>query len=287
MSKYRSYETRHTIRPVSIYVSGLHPCIEQRDLSSICSPFGEVVSCLILCEKSGMSRRSGFVNFKDRESAERAVEGLNGKTVGVPNKKNVMHLRVTLQQSRGVSRKKDQLEKKGQKRCGGSDEAPHVVDLSAAVSTLDLQDRCPDNMPDPGESVSDEKSDAAAIPEYVPEVRPERTKWTISPMPRSRAKPKNVPYERSAPRDRPRVPQTVKSESTEDVENQSEKMLRSQILAQVKLVFPSQSAENWDKIFSIVTTLRPPHVLADGLKSGQIRQWIRDAHQLILKNYYE
>lgn len=289
VTKYYPHEIRQKIRPVSICVSGLHPSAIARDLLSICLPFGEVVSCSILCGKSGVSRGIGFVNFRDRESAKRAVEGLNDKTVRVPYSRNVMHLRVTLQQSRGVSRKKDQLEKKGHERCGGSDEAPHDVDLPAAVSTLDLQDRCPDNRPDPGESVSDEESDAAASPEYFPYMRPGQIKWAFDPMPRmprSRPEPKNVLCERSAPRGRPRVPQTVKSESTGEVESQSDKMLRSRILETVKLVFPFQSAEHWDKIFSIVTEHRSPHVLADGLKSGQIRQWISDAHQLI-KNSHE
>ena len=57
--------------------------------------------------------------------------------------------------------------------------------------------------------------------------------------------------------------------------------LHAQILAQVKVMFPSQEPERWNQIVTIVTTPRSSDVLMNGLKNGMIRRWINEAHQFI------
>lgn len=51
------------------------------EVKALFSPFGEVVSVFIDTDDEGKSKGFGFVNFVDHESAEKALEALNGKSL--------------------------------------------------------------------------------------------------------------------------------------------------------------------------------------------------------------
>ena len=56
---------------------------ETKDLASLFSPYGEIVSCNIFMDRlTRKSKGFGFVSFANRESATLAVNELNGKSIG-------------------------------------------------------------------------------------------------------------------------------------------------------------------------------------------------------------
>lgn len=64
---------------VKVYISGLPWRIRNNDLREIFSEFGEVVYAkVILNKETGKSRGIGFVEFKDEESAQKAINEANG-----------------------------------------------------------------------------------------------------------------------------------------------------------------------------------------------------------------
>jgi RNA recognition motif-containing protein len=67
--------------PGNIYVRGLTQEINTQDLHQLFSPFGEISSCKIVTDEFGRSRGYGFVNFANGDSADEAIEKLNGLLV--------------------------------------------------------------------------------------------------------------------------------------------------------------------------------------------------------------
>ena len=62
-----------------LYVGNLNYRTEQESLRSLFTQFGEVVSATILTDRdTGRSRGFGFVEMADQDSANAAVQGLNG-----------------------------------------------------------------------------------------------------------------------------------------------------------------------------------------------------------------
>lgn len=68
----------------NIFVKNLIPDIDEKSLSELFSRFGQILSCKISYRyKNGerISNGYGFVHFKDTESAEKAIDKMNGKYV--------------------------------------------------------------------------------------------------------------------------------------------------------------------------------------------------------------
>ncbi|XP_019097029.1 PREDICTED: polyadenylate-binding protein 8-like [Camelina sativa] len=65
-----------------IYVKNLSKSLTDKELNTIFQEFGPTTSCVIIRDgevPQGKSKGFGFVNFKNPEDAEKAVEALNGK----------------------------------------------------------------------------------------------------------------------------------------------------------------------------------------------------------------
>jgi len=59
----------------NVYVKNLDESVTIEELNKLFSTFGEIDSCVVMTDSTGKSRCFGFVNFKDHESAQRAVDG--------------------------------------------------------------------------------------------------------------------------------------------------------------------------------------------------------------------
>ncbi len=67
---------------MNMYVSNLSFHTTDDDLKNLFSPFGEVSSSKIITDReSGRSRGFGFVEMPDDNSAQTAIQNLNGKDI--------------------------------------------------------------------------------------------------------------------------------------------------------------------------------------------------------------
>lgn len=67
---------------MNIYVSNLGFDIQNEDLNSIFTPYGEVSSAKIITDRvTGRSRGFGFVEMPNDEAANKAIDELNGGTI--------------------------------------------------------------------------------------------------------------------------------------------------------------------------------------------------------------
>jgi RNA recognition motif-containing protein len=65
---------------MNIYVGNISRTATEQDLKDAFTAFGEVSSTAIIKDKfSGESRGFGFVEMPNKEEAEKAIAGLNGK----------------------------------------------------------------------------------------------------------------------------------------------------------------------------------------------------------------
>ncbi|HWP94018.1 MAG TPA: RNA-binding protein [Thermodesulfobacteriota bacterium] len=65
---------------MNIYVGNLSRDVTEDDLRQLFGGFGQITSVNIIKDKfSGESRGFGFVEMPDKESAQAAINGLNGK----------------------------------------------------------------------------------------------------------------------------------------------------------------------------------------------------------------
>lgn len=56
--------------------------IDNMGLQEIFQKFGTIISCKVATFEDGKSKGHGFVQFESEESANAAIESLNGSTVG-------------------------------------------------------------------------------------------------------------------------------------------------------------------------------------------------------------
>ena len=67
---------------MKVFVGNLPFSMTDKDLTELCSPFGQITEAVIIRDKfSGRSRGFGFVTFADRTAGEQAVTALNGKDI--------------------------------------------------------------------------------------------------------------------------------------------------------------------------------------------------------------
>ncbi|KAK3134001.1 hypothetical protein QOZ80_6AG0543770 [Eleusine coracana subsp. coracana] len=62
----------------NLFVKNLEPNIDSKSLYDMFSPFGSILSCKVVTDSSGISKGFGFVQFEIEESAQDAINGLNG-----------------------------------------------------------------------------------------------------------------------------------------------------------------------------------------------------------------
>jgi RNA recognition motif-containing protein len=67
---------------MNIYVGNLSRDVAEADLREAFSAFGEVATAAVIKDKyTGESRGFGFVEMPNKEEAEKAISGLNGKDI--------------------------------------------------------------------------------------------------------------------------------------------------------------------------------------------------------------
>ena len=67
---------------MNIYVGNLPFSVRDNELSELFSEYGEVKSANVIMDRSsGLSKGYGFVEMDDKNSAEEAIQYLNGKEV--------------------------------------------------------------------------------------------------------------------------------------------------------------------------------------------------------------
>jgi RNA recognition motif-containing protein len=76
ISEYQSYKESR----VNIYVGNLSRDVTESDLREAFQAFGEIQTCNIIKDKfTGESRGFGFVEMPNKEEADKALAGMNGK----------------------------------------------------------------------------------------------------------------------------------------------------------------------------------------------------------------
>ncbi|CAL0305810.1 unnamed protein product [Lupinus luteus] len=78
------YSTRDIDRKkyaANIFIKNLDKAIHFKQLYDICSPFGNIISCKITKDATGQSKGYGYAQFDNEESAQNAIDNLNGKLV--------------------------------------------------------------------------------------------------------------------------------------------------------------------------------------------------------------
>ncbi len=67
----------------NVHVENLAPTIDNRDLNAMFSIYGTVLSCKVVQDQDGNSKRYGYIHFENVEDAQKAIAALDGKQNGV------------------------------------------------------------------------------------------------------------------------------------------------------------------------------------------------------------
>ncbi|EOY14403.1 hypothetical protein QUC31_000023 [Theobroma cacao] len=74
-------EAADKFQGVNLYIKNLDDSIGDENLKELFSEFGNITSCKVMRDPSGISKGSGFVAFSTPEEASRALAEMNGKMV--------------------------------------------------------------------------------------------------------------------------------------------------------------------------------------------------------------
>ncbi|ORC91868.1 putative poly(A)-binding protein [Trypanosoma theileri] len=77
----QSSQTLYQSQGRNLYIKHLDESVTREKLEELFSPFGKIVSCVLMKDASGVSREFGFVCFEAKEIADTALREMNGKTV--------------------------------------------------------------------------------------------------------------------------------------------------------------------------------------------------------------
>lgn len=66
----------------NIFIKNLDPTIDHKALYDVFSDFGSILSCKVALDDQGRSKGYGFVHYETQETADRAIEKINGKLIG-------------------------------------------------------------------------------------------------------------------------------------------------------------------------------------------------------------
>lgn len=67
---------------LALYGQNLADSVDNVGLEDMFKKFGDILSCKVAMSDDGKSRGHGFVQFDSEESANAAIENLNGSDVG-------------------------------------------------------------------------------------------------------------------------------------------------------------------------------------------------------------
>lgn len=65
----------------NVYVKNFGQALDDDKLREMFEQCGPIMSCKVMCDETGKSKGFGFVSFEDHESAQKAVDTLNGKDI--------------------------------------------------------------------------------------------------------------------------------------------------------------------------------------------------------------
>ena len=69
-------------RFTNLYVKNFGEEFDEEKLKELFAPFGTINSLVVMKDETGRSKGFGFVSYESHEAAARAVEELNGQTLG-------------------------------------------------------------------------------------------------------------------------------------------------------------------------------------------------------------
>ncbi|XP_047324926.1 polyadenylate-binding protein 2-like [Impatiens glandulifera] len=75
-------EAADKFQGMNLYIKNLDDTIGDENLKEMFSPFGDITSCKVMRDPSGISKGSGFVAFSSPDEASKALVEMNGKMVG-------------------------------------------------------------------------------------------------------------------------------------------------------------------------------------------------------------
>jgi len=79
---FKSEKPDQQSQDANLFIKNLDPKIEESNLISALSEFGDIVSCTIKRDRNGISLGYGYIQFKEKEEAEKCINGANGIKLG-------------------------------------------------------------------------------------------------------------------------------------------------------------------------------------------------------------
>jgi len=65
----------------NVFIKNLAPTVDNKNLYDIFSVFGNILSCKVATDENGVSKGYGYVHYETAESAEDAIQKINGMAI--------------------------------------------------------------------------------------------------------------------------------------------------------------------------------------------------------------